>query len=432
METVRMIAAIAAQRNWNIFQLDVKSAFLHGELNEEVYVEQPKGYEIKGNEEKVYRLHKALYGLKQAPRAWFSRMEKYFTDEAFGKCPNEQTLFTKCNKEGKILIVSVYVDDLIYTGDDAEMMNDFKCSMMQVFEMTDLGKMRYFLGIEVMQQNCGIFINQKRYAVEILKRFGMMESREVSSPMVPGSKLSKDENGIRIDESYFKQIIGSLMYLSSTRPDLVYSVSLISRYMSNPTETHLQAAKRILRYLKGTSDYGIMYKRSSSTDLIAYTDSDYAGDSDDRRSTSGYVFLLGSGAISWASKKQPIVTLSTTEAEFVAAAGCASQMVWMRRVLEQLGHVQRKSTTIMCDNSSTIKLSKNPVLHGRSKHIDVRFHFLREFANEGIIELKYCGTEEQIADVMTKPLKLESFQKYRKEMGMTRAEEGLMEAGNKN
>ena len=161
-----------------------------------------------------------------------------------------------------------------------------------------------------------------------------------------------------------------------------------------------------------------MYKKRSLNDLIAYTDSDYACDLNDRKSTSGYIFLLSSGAVSWISKKQPIVTLSTTKAEFVAAAGCASQVIWMRRVLDQLGHVQKKSTIVMCDNNSTIKLSKNPVMHGRSKHIDVRFHFLRELANDGIIELMHCGTEEQTIDVMTKPLKLESFQKFRSQMGM--------------
>jgi hypothetical protein len=174
---------------------------------------------------------------------------------------------------------------------------------MHVFEMTDMGKMKFFLGIEVSQQNDGIFICQKKYALEILKRFGMLESREVNSPIVPGSKLSKDADGVAIDESYYKQIVGSLMYLTTTRLDLVYNVSLISRYMAKPTKLHLQAAKRILRYLKGTFDYGIMYKKVSSNDMVAYTDSDYAGDLDDRKSTSSYVFLLSSGVVSWLSKK---------------------------------------------------------------------------------------------------------------------------------
>lgn len=198
----------------------------------------------------------------------------------------------------------------------------------------------------------------------------------------------------------------------------MFAVCLISRFMERPTEVHMQAAKRILRYLKGTVELGIYYKRGAEEKLIAFTDSDYAGDVDDRKSTSGYVFMLGTGAISWSSKKQPVVSLSTTEAEFIAAASCACQAVWLRRILENLGHNQGRCTTICCDNSSTIKLSRNPVLHGRSKHIDVRFHFLRDLTKDGVIELQYCSTEDQVSDIMTKPLKLESFLKFRRLLGV--------------
>ncbi|CAL9005605.1 unnamed protein product, partial [Prunus brigantina] len=274
-------------------------------LNEEVYVEQPKGYELKKNPQKVYRLKKALYGLKQAPRAWFSRIEAHFISEGFEKCYSEHTLFIKTNKGGKILIVSLYVDDLIFTGNDELMFVEFKNSMLREFDMTDLGRMRFFLGIEVLQRSDGIYICQRKYALEV----------------------------------------------------------------------------------------------------------DYAGDLEDRKSTSGYVFMLGSAAVAWSSRKQPIVTLSTTEAEFVAAAACASQAVWMKRILEKLSLEESKCTTIFCDNSSTIKLSKNPVLHGRSKHIDVRFHFLRDLTREGTIELVYCRTQDQLADVMTKPCTLDAFQR---------------------
>jgi hypothetical protein len=418
MDTVRMIVALAACRGWDIFQLDVKSAFLHGELREDVYVHQPEGYVKKGKENKVYKLHKALYGLKQAPRAWFSRIESQFVKEGFQKCPNEQTLFIKRSTGGSILIVSIYVDDLIYTGDDKGMMVEFKKSMMEAFDMTDLGKMRFFLGIEILQKPEGTFICQRKYATDILKKFTMSESKPVNSPIVPGFKINRDVNGAAVDDTYFKQIVGSLMYLTTTRPDIMFSVSLISRYMSKPTELHLQAAKRILRYLKGTTSYGIFYKKGGETDLLAFTDSDYAGDEEDSKSTSCYVFLLSSGAVSWMSKKQPIVTLSTTEAEFVAAATSACQAVWMRRILKNLSHVQEGSTVIMCDNSSTIKLSKNPIMYGKSKHIRVRFHFLRDLVKDGDIELVHCVTQEQVADLMTKALKLEAFQKLRKKMGM--------------
>lgn len=418
MDTVRMIIAVAAQRSWSIYQLNVKSAYLHGELNEDVFVEQPRGYEQKGGEHKVYKLHKALYGLKQAPRAWFSRIEAHFTHEGFQKCISEHTLFVKQNSGGKILIVSVYVDDLIYTGDDEQMMLEFKESMMKVFDMTDLGKMRFFLGIEVLQMDDGIYVCQRKYAQEILKRFGMEECNAVKNPIVPGFKIDKNEGGVKVDETYYKQIVGSLMYITTTRPDLMFIVSFIGRFMARPTEVHLLAAKRALRYLKGTIDYGICYSKNGNQELIAFTDSDYAGDLEDRKSTPGYVFMLSGGAVSWSSKKQPIVTLSTTEAEFVVAATCACQAVWMRRILEKLNHVQDGCTTVFCDNSSTIKLSKNPVMHGRSKHIDVRFHFLCDLTQDGVVELVHCGTQDQVADLMTKPLKLEAFMKLRDHLGM--------------
>jgi len=226
-----------------------------------------------------------LYGLKQAPRAWFSRIEAYFTHEGFQKCISEQTLFVKTSG-GRILIMSVYVNDLIFTGDDEQMMLEFKQSMMRVFDMTDLGRIRFFLGIEVLQQTNGIYICQRKYTLEVLKRFGMEESKAVMNPIVPGFKTDKIREGKKIDETYYKQIVGSLMYITATRPDIMFGVSFISRFMASPTEVHLQAAKRILRYLKGTINYGIFYKKNENKQLIAYTDSDYAGDITNRKSTS--------------------------------------------------------------------------------------------------------------------------------------------------
>lgn len=418
LDTIRIVISLAAQKNWVIYQLDVKSAFLHGEINEEVFVDQPPGYEQKGHETKVYRLKKALYGLKQAPRAWYSRIESYFIKEGFNKCPYEHTLFIKTAEGGKILIVCLYVDDLIYTGNDATMFEQFKKSMMVEFDMTDLGKMRYFLGIEVIQGSDGIFISQRKYAQEVLERFNMAQCNSVLNPVVPGFKLTKDEGGVEVDSTVYKQMVGSLMYLTSTRPDLMFIVSLISRYMERPTEAHLLAAKRAFRYVKGTIDLGIFYKKGGKDELIGYTDSDYAGDQDDRKSTSGYVFKLSSGAVSWSSKKQPVVTLSTTEAEFIAAASSACQVVWLRRILKSLNQEQYSPTLVYCDNVSTIKLSRNPVMHGRSKHIDIRFHFLRDLVKSEVLELVQCSTQEQIADVLTKPLKVDTFLKMRDLMGV--------------
>lgn len=298
------------------------------------------------------------------------------------------------------------------------MFTKFKNSMKHEFEMTDLGKMKFFLGLEVLQKSGGIFIGQRKYAQEVLQRFEMNQSNSVQTPVVPGFKLCKDEGGIKVDTTYFKQIVGCLMYLTAPRPDMMFAISLLSIYMEKPTQLHLQLAKRVLRYLQGTTEYGIFYKKGGNEGLIAYTDSYYSGDLDDRKSTSGYVFIFGSGAVSWSSKKQPIASLSTTEAEFIVTAACACQAIWLKRVLKTLDQTQQEKNTIYCDSSSAIKLSRNPVMHGRSKHIDVRFHFLRQLVQTDMIELVHCNTLEQIADVMTKPLKLDDFVKMRTMLGV--------------
>ncbi|CAJ2658384.1 unnamed protein product [Trifolium pratense] len=418
-DTIRTILCLAAYEKWPVLQLDVKSAFLHSELMEDVYVMQPLGYQ-RGKSDEVYKLKKALYGLKQAPRAWYSKIESHFMTEKFEKCTHEATLFVKQGSNQKILIVSIYVDDLIYTGNDVLMMDEFKASMKEKFAMTDLGKMKYFLGVEVSQSEQGIFIYQHKYSAEILKRFGMMDCNKVCSPIVTGCKLVKDENGKATDATTYKQMIGCLMYLLATRPDMTFAVCLAARYMERPTEMHVAVVKRIMRYLKGTMKFDILYKCKSDIGLTlqGWSDSDYAGDHDDRKSTYGYVFTLGDSAICWSSKKQPIVTLSTTEAEYVAAASCACQCLWLKNVLDHLHIEQVGSIIVNCDNSSTIKLSKNPIMHGRSKHIDVRFHFLRDLSKDGVIELKFCKSQEQLADIMTKPLKLDSFCKLREGIGM--------------
>ncbi|KAF2315618.1 hypothetical protein GH714_040132 [Hevea brasiliensis] len=231
--------------------------------------------------------------------------------------------------------------------------------MMEDFEMTDLGMMHYFLGIEVVQSPAGISISQKKYLLGILDRFLMKECNPVTTPTEFGVKLSKDNEGKKVNSTLYKQIVGSLMYLTTTRPDIMFSVSLISRYMENPTENHLLAAKRILRYLQGTRDFGLFYKKGVMSNLIGFTDSDFAGDQDDRKSTSGHVFMLGSAAVSWSSKKQPIVTLSTTEAEFVAATSCACQSIWLKKILTELRFIQEEAIEIYCDNKNmTIKSGK--------------------------------------------------------------------------
>ncbi|KAL6320216.1 hypothetical protein AAG906_004725 [Vitis piasezkii] len=265
LDTTRLVLATTAQNSWPVYQLDVKTTFLHGELEEEVYIDQPPGYVKPVTKTSYTSLKKALYGLKQAPRAWYSRIDAYFVKEGFLKCPYEPTLYTKFGADGKMLIVYLYIDDLIYVSNDGVMLDDFKKSMMNEFDMIDLG---------FQTNNCN----------------------PVLTPTELGLKLTKHGAGKMVNATLYKQIVGSLMYLTSTRPDIMYPMSLISRYMENPSEVHLLAAKRIFRYLKGTTDFGIMYKTTGKSRLIGFLDSDYAGDLDDRKSTSGSVFRISSAA----------------------------------------------------------------------------------------------------------------------------------------
>eukprot|EP00253_Pinus_taeda_P035140 PITA_35140 len=257
--------------------------------------------------------------------------------------------------------------------------------MKEEFEMTDMGLLRYFLGIEVDQNENGIFISQAKYVNEVLKRFNMQESKAAITPTVMGLKLSKEDNNKDFDPSLYKSIVGSFMYFTVTRLDIMHVVSLISRFMERSKEAHCDWARSV----------------------------------DDQKITSGYVFHMGSGAISWASKKQPIVALSTAEAEYVAATAATCQAIWMRRMLRSLDQEQAKGTVIFCDNSSAIAISKNSVFHKRTKHIDRRFHYIRELVNNGEIILQHCRTQEQVADILTKPLDQKSFEFLRKCLGMT-------------
>ena len=425
LDTVRFVLAIAAQNKWPIYQMDVKSAFLNGILNEEVYVQQPPGFEVKGQENKVYKLKKALYGLKQAPRAWYSRIDRYLLKDGFRRSNNEPTLYIKANQQGNILILCLYVDDMIYTGN--MLLDEFKEAMKCEFEMTDLGLMKYFLGIEVEQKHDGIFISQQKYATDVLKKFRMENCKPADTPIAFGTKLSKQDMGSAVNSTLYKQLVGSLIYLTATRPDIAFAASFISRFMESPTDSHWKVGKRILRYIAGTTTYGLWYTSSEDSVLTGHTDSDFAGSLDDRKSTSGYAFLFGKNLISWASKKQPIVSLSSTEAEYVAATTAACHAVWLKRLLQDFGYVKKEPTTIFCDNNSAIDLSKNHVFHQKSKHIDIRFHFIRELVKDDDITLKFCGTKQQLADIFTKPLGRVPFEFQRQSLGIVSLEDVTLE-----
>ncbi|KAL0559650.1 hypothetical protein IC582_000013 [Cucumis melo] len=417
MDTIRLLFAIAAQKGWKLYQLDVKSAFLNGFLQEEIYVEQPEGCEKQGERNKVYLLKKALYGLKQAPRAWYSKIDEHLLSLGFLKSLSESTLYVKHNGTN-ILIVSLYVDDLLVTGNNADHIQNFKWEMMKMFEMTDLGLMSYFLGIEIKQGQGEVFICQKKYAKEILKKFKMDECKAVSTPMNQKEKLCKEDGADKVDEGYFRSLIGCLMYLTATRPDILNAVSILSRFMHCASELHLKAAKRVIRYVKGTSDFGVKFTRGKEFKLIGFSDSDWGGSIDDMRSTLGYCFTLSSGVFSWSSKKQEIVAQSTAEAEFIAATATANQALWLRKILLDLDLEQKKSTEILVDNKAAIAISHNPVFYKKTKHFNIKLFFLREVQKSGEVILVYCKTEDQVADILTKPLPTCKFEFLRSKLGV--------------
>ncbi|GJZ33377.1 retrovirus-related pol polyprotein from transposon TNT 1-94 [Tanacetum coccineum] len=413
---IRIFIANAASKNMTVYQMDVKTAFLNGELKEEVYVHQPEGFVDPERPHHVYRLKKALYGLKQAPRAWYDTLSRFLLAQGFSKGVVDPTLFIR--KTGKhTLHVQIYVDDIIFASTDPKDCDRFSNEMSSKFQMSMMGQISFFLGLQISQNPRGIFINQAKYANEILKKFDLHKSDPVDTPMVERTKLDEDLSGIPVDQTKYRSMIGSLMYLTASRPDLVFAVCMCARYQSRPTKKHLEAVKRVFRYLQGSINMGLWYPKDTAMALTAYADADHAGCQDTRRSTSGSAQFLGDKLVSWSSKKQTSTSISSTEAEYIAMSGCCAQILWMRSQLSDYGFAYNR-IPMYCDNKSAIALCCNNVQHSRSKHIDIRHHFIREQVEKGVVELYFVRTEYQLADIFTKALPRERFEFILPRLGM--------------
>ncbi|GKD77502.1 retrovirus-related pol polyprotein from transposon TNT 1-94 [Tanacetum coccineum] len=377
---------------------------------------QPLGFIDFAKPNYVYKLKKALYGLKQAPKAWYDRLKAFLIKHNYSMGMVDNTLFTK-KKDSNIIIVQIYVDDIIFGSTCQEMCDDFAKIMHDEFEMSMMGELNFFLGLQIKQLNDGIFFNQSKYIKEMLKKFGLEDSKPMKTPMSTETKLTRDEEGESVDNTKYRGMIGSLLYLTASRPDIMFSVCLCARFQEDPKTSHLEAVKRIFRYIKGTMHLGLWYPKGSGIETIVYADSDHAGDYVDRKSTSGVCTFMGCCLTSWFSKKQTALAISTTEAEYVSAGKACQQALWMKQALIDYG-IRLDNIPIMCDNKGAIDLSKNPVQHSRTKHIEIRHHFLRDNVQKGNISLEKVSSKDNIADILTKPLKHEPFNYLRLGLGM--------------
>ncbi|GJT15093.1 retrovirus-related pol polyprotein from transposon TNT 1-94 [Tanacetum coccineum] len=387
--------------------MDVKTTFLNGPLKEEVYVNQPEGFIDPKFPNHVYRLKKALYGLKQAPRAWYDKLSSFLIKHGFTKGIIDPTLFTRRHGED-ILLVQVYVDDIIFGSTNPDFSKCFANLMKNNFEMSMMGELKFFLGLQVHQSPRGIFISQSQYAIELLKKHGLDECVSMSTPMAT-ERLDADLQGTPTDQTTYRRMIGGLMYLTASRPDIAFATFVCARYQARPTIKHLKEVKRIFRYLRQSYNMGLWYPKDSGFELIAYSDADHAGCKDDCKSTSGGLQFLGGKLVSWSSKKQDCTAMSTAEAEYVSLSACCAQVIWMRTQLLDYGYKYNR-IPMYCDSKSAIAISCNPVQHSKTKHIDIRYHFIKEHVERGTVEIYFVGTAYQLADLFTKALPKERFE----------------------
>ncbi|GJT07398.1 putative ribonuclease H-like domain-containing protein [Tanacetum coccineum] len=406
IEAIRIFLAFASYMGFIVYQMDVKSAFLYGKIDEEVYVSQPPGFVDPKYPKKVYKVVKALYGLHQAPRAWYATLSTFLLKSGYRRGTIDKTLFIKKDKND-IMLVQVYVDDIIFGSTKRSWCDEFEALMKSRFQMSSMGELTFFLRLQVKQKENSIFISQDKYVAEILKKFDFASVKTASTPVETQKPLVKDEEAADVDVHLYRSMIGSLMYLTASRPDIMFAVCACSRFQVTPKTSHLNAVKRIFRYLKGKPKLGLWYPRVSSFDLEAYSDSDYAGANLDRKSTTGGCQFLGRRLISWQCKKQTIVATSTTEAEYVAAANCCGQVLWIQNQMLDYGF-NFMNTKIYIDNESTICIVKNPVFHSKTKHIAIRHHFIRDAYEKKLIQVLKIHTDDNVADLLTKAFDVSS------------------------
>ncbi|CAH9080033.1 unnamed protein product [Cuscuta epithymum] len=416
MVTVRAFLAISATKHWELHQMDVHNAFLHGDLNEEVYMTIPPGYKTTDST-LVCRLHKSLYGLKQAPRCWFAKLVTALKSYGFLQSYADYSLFT-LTRGAVQLNVLVYVDDLLISGNEGNAIAHFKSYLNACFHMKDLGTLKYFLGIEVARSSSGIFLNQRKYALDIISETGLLGAKPASFPIEQHHTLATASGPPLQDPEPYRRLVGRLIYLAVTRPDITYSVHILSQFMQKPLNDHWNAALRVVRYLKGSPGQGILLRTDSDLTLSGWCDSDWAACPITRRSLSGWLVFLGHSPISWKTKKQSTVARSSAEAEYRSMAAATCELKWLKALLLSLGVQHPQAIPLYCDSQSALHIAQNPVFHERTKHIEVDCHFVRDAVQAKIIAPNYVPTTIQLADIFTKALGKTQFQTLLHKLGI--------------
>lgn len=421
--TFRLLLTVASNRRMCIEHFDIKTAFLYGELDEDIFMKQPEGFIEKGKENFVCKLKKSIYGLKQSARKWNEKVKNVLMKNGFKQSSTDPCLFIKTTAANKVIYVLIHVDDFLVSSEDRKDIRDVAQFLSKEFSVKSLGDVKNFLGMEITKTSDGTFlIGQKVYVQKILKSFGLEDAKTSKIPMDPGylKAVCDNYNQLPNNENY-QRLIGALLYLSvNTRPDIAVSTSILSRKITSPNQQDWTELKRVVRYLKFTADFKLKLGGIKNQKLIGYADADWASNVEDRKSNSGVLFQFGGGVISWLSRKQTTVALSSTEAEYVSLAECVKECIWLRRLLIDFNEEQTGPTVIYEDNQSCLKLIESEKPNKRTKHIDTKFKFIRDYVLKNIIKCEYCPTAEMIADILTKPLEANKIAHLRDLIGLIR------------